>query len=72
MLNRYMLTRSDRVVAAVIAAEDEYDARLVAQKSLSYSRAGRAWFSDAVTVDLVEVCTSDLEPGVISTGSWGI
>lgn len=72
MLNRYLLTRSDQVMAAVVAAEDEYQARLVAQRSFNLARAGRAWMSDTVTVETIEVLTSDREPGVISSGRWAV
>lgn len=70
MLNRYMLTRSDQVMSAVVAAEDPYEARTVAQRVFGLGRASRAWFSTLVTVELIEECTSDEEATVISAGRW--
>jgi hypothetical protein len=65
-MNRYRLRRPDVGVEAVVAADDEYEARLTAQESLNMSRSGRPWMSTLVSVELIEVLTSDLDPVVIS------
>lgn len=70
MLNRYLLNRTDQVMTAVVAAEDEYEARIVAQREFNRARAGRAWMSELVTVELIDALTSDKEPCVISAGQW--
>lgn len=67
MLNRYRLTRG--TLAVVVAAEDPYDARLVAQKYCNMGRSSRAWMSAIVTIETLEVMTSDLERGLISIGT---
>jgi hypothetical protein len=70
-MNRYVLKRPDQGIIAIVAAEDEYEARLTVQRTLNRSRAGRPWMSSQVEVELIEVLTSDLEPEVIMSTTIG-